>query len=121
MNKIDLFFDFKYLSPAGKKKRLQIRETDKLICNYMGRIHTIKREGNMCYPDIFTIVKYYISWDWLIPVFMKIKSDINKSSFSKIDQKNLNLLVKTCDEFITSNKIKNAYGVIIKMIKLINK
>jgi hypothetical protein len=117
---MDLITDYRFLSAGQQKKRLQICKTDKIICKFMNVLHAIDGTYNMYYPDRFSIVKYYISWDWLMPVFMKVKSDVNKYTFSKSDKKNLKCLIKSCEVFITSNKIKDAYAVIIKMIKLIN-
>jgi len=49
---------------------------NKLIAEFMGRGGTFNHDKTMIctgiYPDTMTLMKYHTSWDWLMPVLIKI-------------------------------------------------
>jgi len=103
----------------------EILENNKLIANFYDTYLTVKYITTTVQQHIsnYKDLRFHESWDWLMPVIIKIE----KLGFS-VDTKYCHCIIingLNCDKYININtlkesKIKAVYEAIIKFIKWYN-
>jgi len=118
-------------------KKTEINQSNKLIAKFMypnlqkelksGEIKEDIAKKLMAYNKDYSLMRYFLSWDWLMPVVEKIETkgfNVNVSAYPSIEKSifaNLHIKPYHKTQYTNGNRRDRTYKMCVEFIEWYNK